>query len=209
MTTIKDLQTKINAYGKKRVELKRQYIELDNKLQSELQQGKIYRSEYDKRLNDFKSENKEPYDYLEPLYNEMDKFLTDESEKIEKNTQAITADIASELNLLDGLDMNRTELNTYIKRYVAIPTAMKKIISVAKNNEILYPDYESKQAVFEDLMAKFKRDLEFYKSSVTISNDPYGMMMYENLVNNSKNAQDAKIEAYENWEAHTIDTLTM
>jgi|GEM_PF-806968 len=201
--TFETIKQEIKSFGKRKYQLMKDYIVLNEELKNKLNQGlvgtKTAKDQLDKAYKDAKDESRKT---AASLVAKVENIYEKELEKLKTNLQSVTADDVAELTLLASIkEVTKEELEMYFVKYANKPLALKKLREIA--NEKLdaalidFDIFDVKQVLY-NLSQRFKQEINFIDGNYLVNGDKISLAMADMTINGTMEHLDQLVDEYLN-----------
>ncbi|WP_312730017.1 hypothetical protein, partial [Enterococcus sp.] len=129
----------------------------------------------------------------------LEKVIAEEQVYLERNKEVVTPDVLSELTVLESLELDNNDIETYKNKYANNPLALRKLQSIAKAQGNLFFPVQTKEDVLRRVSSYLKTTIDYYQSINTqVISDMGGEKAIDWIVEGNKNGVDTIISEYEN-----------
>lgn len=197
-TTIKE---DIKIFGKRKYQLMKEYVELDEEMKKKLAAGtigtKTAKDQLDQAYNNAKKESQHRRDELaDKIEAEYEKEL----KTLKESVQSVTADDVAELSLLASTkEITKEELEGYFVKYANKPLALKKIREIANEKpDLLMIDFESfdtEQRLY-NLRQRLKQEVYFIDGNYLVNGDKIALAGASMTINDTMEHLDLLVDEY-------------
>lgn len=170
--------------------------EYNEKIQNEMMGSQFAKEELEKMKGNF---DKELAESRENLLAKLEKVIAEEQGYLERNKEVITPDVLSELTVLESLELDNNDIETYKNKYANNPLALRKLQSIAKAQGNLFFPVQTKEDVLRRVSSYLKTTIDYYQSINThVISDMGGEKAIDWIVEGNKTGVDTIISEYEN-----------
>lgn len=197
-TTIKE---EIKIFGKRKYQLMKDYVELDEEMKKRLAAGtigtKTAQDQLDQAYNNAKKESQHRRDELaDKIEVEYEKEL----KTLKESVQSVTADDVAELSLLASTkEITKEELEGYFVKYANKPLALKKIREIANEKpDLLMIDFErldTEQRLY-NLRQRLKQEVYFIDGNYLVNGDKIALAGASMTINDTMEHLDQLVDEY-------------
>lgn len=170
--------------------------EYNEKIQNEMMGSQFAKEELEKMKGNF---DKELAESRENLLAKLEKVVAEEQGYLERNKEVVTPDVLSELTVLESLELDNNDIETYKNKYANNPLALRKLQSIAKAQGNLFFPVQTKEDVLRRVSSYLKTTIDYYQSINThVISDMGGEKAIDWIVEGNKTGVDTIISEYEN-----------
>lgn len=168
----------------------------NEKIQNDMMGSQFAKEELEKMKGNF---DKELAESRENLIAKLEKVIAEEQGYLERNKEVVTPDVLSELTVLESLELDNNDIETYKNKYANNPLALRKLQSIAKAQGNLFFPVQTKEDVLRRVSSYLKTTIDYYQSINThVLSDMGGEKAIDWIVEGNKNGVDTIISEYEN-----------
>src|SRR5690625_1352913 len=136
--TLENVMNKVEKYINESRTMTLNYIEQSNELSQKVNEGMRGQNEVHEQLGRIREDNFNVLlDKSQALQSELESAKEQELNKIEENTEPITADTLAELELLSQLELDNETMSEYINKYKQSPLALKKLQEISRDKKLM------------------------------------------------------------------------
>lgn len=168
----------------------------NEKIQNDMMGSQFAKEELEKMKGNF---DKELAESRENLIAKLEKVVAEEQGYLERNKEVVTPDVLSELTVLESLELDNNDIETYKNKYANNPLALRKLQSIAKAQGNLFFPVQTKEDVLRRVSSYLKTTIDYYQSINThVISDMGGEKAIDWIVEGNKTGVDTIISEYEN-----------
>jgi len=168
----------------------------NEKIRKDMMGSQFAKEELEKMKGNF---DKELAESRENLLAKLEKVIAEEQGYLERNKEVVTPDVLSELTVLESLELDNNDIETYKNKYANNPLALRKLQSIAKAQGNLFFPVQTKEDVLRRVSSYLKTTIDYYQSINTqVISDMGGEKAIDWIVEGNKNGVDTIISEYEN-----------
>lgn len=168
----------------------------NEKIRKDMMGSQFAKEELEKMKGNF---DKELAESRENLLAKLEKVIAEEQVYLERNKEVVTPDVLSELTVLESLELDNNDIETYKNKYANNPLALRKLQSIAKAQGNLFFPVQTKEDVLRRVSSYLKTTIDYYQSINTqVISDMGGEKAIDWIVEGNKNGVDTIISEYEN-----------
>jgi len=168
----------------------------NEKIRKDMMGSQFAKEELEKMKGNF---DKELAESRENLLAKLEKVIAEEQGYLERNKEVVTPDVLSELTVLESLELDNNDIETYKNKYANNPLALRKLQSIAKAQGNLFFPVQTKEDVLRRVSSYLKTTIDYYQSiNKQVISDMGGEKAIDWIVEGNKNGVDTIISEYEN-----------
>lgn len=168
----------------------------NEKIRKDMMGSQFAKEELEKMKGNF---DKELAESRENLIAKLEKVIAEEQGYLERNKEVVTPDVLSELTVLESLELDNNDIETYKNKYANNPLALRKLQSIAKAQGNLFFPVQTKEDVLRRVSSYLKTTIDYYQSINThVISDMGGEKAIDWIVEGNKTGVDTIISEYEN-----------